>query len=68
MRESQQTDVEKVPYVHFLNFFRLAPRWSGVIKDPESAFMRLLQIDGLFMRKSLLKINGEQAHVVKARE
>tara|TARA_B110000285_G_C14677322_1_gene403107 strand:- start:280 stop:498 length:219 start_codon:yes stop_codon:yes gene_type:complete len=48
-----------VPYIDFIEFFRTRIGWEEHITDPNSPFMRLLQLDDLFMtRKVISKQNG----------
>lgn len=50
-----------------MEHFKEIEDWHRIITDLNSPFMRLLQIEGLFLSKKLILINDEDPKVAKQR-
>lgn len=50
----QRYNLEHIPYVKYLEYFRKNNNWQKYINNVESPFMRLLQIDELFYCKTVV--------------
>lgn len=44
-----------VPYIEFLSFYKERKRWEEHISNAESTFMKVLQLDDIFMQRILMK-------------
>ena len=49
-----QHDLEKIPYVKFLDYFKEKPGWASYVNNVESSFMKLMQLDNLFFEKKVV--------------
>ena len=54
-------NLDHMPYVKFLEYYKQKPDWERHIQNVDSPFMKLLQLDNLFFIKKILKMEkGDQ--------
>ena len=62
-------NLEKIPYVKFLEHFKVKPDWESHISNVESPFMKLLQLDHLFFCKQVISVKkGTQSPPKKGQD
>jgi len=53
-KEGRIVNLDNVPYVDFLEFYKTKPKWEVLICNEESPFMKLMQLDNLFFVKKVI--------------
>ena len=52
-------NMDHMPYVKFLEYYKVKPSWERHIQNVDSPFMKLLQLDNLFFIKKILKAEND---------
>jgi hypothetical protein len=52
--QQKQFDIEALPYVDFIEFFKQKKTWKKVITNGNSPFMRLITMGDVFFKKKII--------------